>query len=91
MYRMCTKNKKDTQFFAKLHPWVWRALPKTLCNNYGMSFTLRFCHSSGHVYSYFEKGCWRKMCMRQSRKVIWDMINTLFLTLAVELTFFAFL
>ena len=34
-----------------------------------------------HVYSYFEKGCRRKMCTRQSRKVIWDMINTLFPTL----------
>ena len=28
------------------------------------------------IYSYFEKGCRKKMCMRQSRKVIWDMINT---------------
>ena len=33
------------------------------------------------IYSYFEKGCREKMCMRQSRKVIWDMINTPFLTL----------
>ena len=33
------------------------------------------------VYSYFEKGCRRKMCTQQSRKVIWDMINTLFLIL----------
>ena len=33
-----------------------------------------------------------KMCKRQSRKVIWDMINTLFLTtVAVEPTFVAFL
>ena len=33
-----------------------------------------------------------KMCTRQSRKVIWDMIDTLFLTtLAVEPTFVAFL
>ena len=32
------------------------------------------------------------MCTRQSRKVIWDMINTLFLTtVAVEPTFVAFL
>ena len=32
-----------------------------------------------------------KMCTRQSRKVIWDMINTLFLmTVAVESTFAAF-
>ena len=35
----------------------------------------------GTIYSYFEKGCRRKMCTRQSRKVIWDMINTLFLKL----------
>ena len=33
----------------------------------------------------------KKMCTRQSRKVIWDMINTLFLTtVAVEPTFVAF-
>ena len=33
-----------------------------------------------------------KMCKRQSRKMIWDMINTLFLTtVAVEHTFVAFL
>ena len=32
------------------------------------------------IYSYFEKGCRKKMCTRQSRKVIRDMINTLFLT-----------
>ena len=33
-----------------------------------------------------------KMCTRQSRKVIWDMIDTLFLTaLGVEPTFVAFL
>ena len=34
-----------------------------------------------HVYSYFEKGCRKKMCTRQSRKVIWDLSNNLFLTL----------
>ena len=33
------------------------------------------------VYSYFEEGCRKKMCTRQSRKVIWDTINSLFLTL----------
>ena len=33
-----------------------------------------------------------KMCTRQSRKVLWDMINTLFLTtVAIEPTFVAFL
>ena len=43
------------------------------------------------IYSNFEKGC-REKCTRQSRKVIWDMINTLFLaTVAVEPTFVAFL
>ena len=34
------------------------------------------------VYSYFEKGCRKKICTRQSRKIIWDMINKLFLALA---------
>ena len=44
------------------------------------------------IYSYFEKGCRKKICTRQSRKVIWDMINTLFLTtVAVEPTLAAFL
>ena len=28
------------------------------------------------IYSYFEKGCRKKMCTRQCRKVLWDMINT---------------
>ena len=38
-------------------------------------------------YSYFEKGCRKKMCPRKSRKVTWVMINTLFLTtVAVECT-----
>ena len=33
-----------------------------------------------------------KMCTRQSRKVIWDVINTLFLTtVPIEPTFVAFL
>ena len=40
----------------------------------------------------FRERLSEKMCMRQSRKVIWDMINTLFLTtVAVEPTFVAFL
>ena len=33
------------------------------------------------IYSYFEKLLSEKMCSRQSRKVIWDMFNTMFLTL----------
>ena len=39
---------------------------------------------NGHLYSYFEKGCRKQKCTRQSRKVIWDMINTLFLTLQLS-------
>ena len=43
------------------------------------------------VYSYFGKVC-RKNMHATTRKVIWDMINTLFLTtVAVEPTFVAFL
>ena len=39
----------------------------------------------------FREGLSEKMCTRQPRKVIWDMINTLFLTtVAVEPTFVAF-
>ena len=44
--------------------------------------------------SFFEKGCRKKVCTRQSRMVIilWDMTNTLFLTtVAVKPTFVAFL
>ena len=29
----------------------------------------------------FKEGCRKKMCTRHSRKVIWDTINSLFLTL----------
>ena len=29
------------------------------------------------VHSYFEKGC-RKKCTRQSRKVLWVVLNSLF-------------
>ena len=36
------------------------------------------------LYSYFEKGCRKQMCTRQSRKVIWDMNSTLFLTLQLS-------
>ena len=40
----------------------------------------------------FRERLSEKLCTRQSRKVIWDMINTLFLTtVAVEPTFVAFL
>ena len=43
------------------------------------------------VYSYFEKGCREKKCTRYSRKLMRDMISTLFLTtVAVEPTFVAF-
>ena len=43
------------------------------------------------VYSYFEKGCPKNVHVT-IRKVIWHMIDTLFLTtLAVEPTFVAFL
>ena len=43
-------------------------------------------------YSYFEKDCQKKMCTRQSRKVIRDMIIALFLTtVAVEPTLVGFL
>ena len=51
MYHIRTKNKKDTQFFAKARPWVWQVLPKNLCNYHGMSFAPQFCHSLGHVYT----------------------------------------
>ena len=44
------------------------------------------------MYTAMSRKVVGKMCTRQSRKVIWDMINTLFLTaVAVEPTFVAFL
>ena len=44
-----------------------------------------------YIYSYFEKG-WRINVHATIPKVIWDMINTLFLTtVPVEPTFVAFL
>ena len=40
----------------------------------------KFVHFTS-LYSYFEKRCRKKMCTRQSRMAIWDVTNTLFLTL----------
>ena len=55
-----------------------------------MDFTLYFLFAMS-IYSHFEKGCQKKMCTRQSQKVIWDMINRLFLTtVAVKPTFVIF-
>ena len=31
------------------------------------------------IYSYFEKGCWKK-CTRQSQKVLWVVLSSLFFT-----------
>ena len=46
----------------------------------------------GETIQLFRERLSEKMCTRQSQKVIWDMINTLFLTtVAVEHTFVAFL
>ena len=46
----------------------------------------------GWEYTAISRKVVGKMCTRQSRKVIWDMINTLFLTtVPVEPTFVAFL
>ena len=50
-------------------------------------------NSGEHIprYTAISREVVRKMCTRQSRKVIWDMRNTLFPTVAVEPTFVAFL
>ena len=46
---------------------------------------------SDHCIQLFRERLSKKMCTRQTRKVIWDMIDTLFLTtVAVEPTFVAF-
>ena len=45
-----------------------------------------------YLIQLFRERLSEKMCTRQSRKVMWDMINTLFLTtVALEPTFVAFL
>ena len=43
-----------------------------------------------HNIQLFRERLSEKLCTGQSRKVIWDMINALFLTLPVESTFVAF-
>ena len=46
------------------------------------SFPVVCALNTSDICSYFEKGCRKKCaCTRQSRKVVWDMSNTLFLTL----------
>ena len=42
------------------------------------------------VIQLFRERLWEKMCTRQSRKVIWDMINTLFLTTSCRSYFCCF-
>ena len=37
----------------------------------------RATQRAGILYSYFEKGCWKK-CTRQSRKVLWVVLSSLF-------------
>ena len=47
--------------------------------------------STRHHIQLFRERLLQKLCTRQSRKVIWDMINTLVLeTVAVEPTFVTF-
>ena len=47
-----------------------------------------FCGERG--IQLFRERLWQKLCTRQSRKVTWDMINTLLAdTVAVEPTFVA--
>ena len=55
--------------------------------------TFRCLCAAGKVgIQLFRESLSRIKCTRQSRKVIWDMINTLFLTtVAVEPTFVTFL
>ena len=90
-------------FFALLHKFCY-SLHKTkrhFCCDWS-----RFCQITGspsalcvgsgfrgHLVGIqlFRERLSEKMCSRQSRKVIWDMISTLFLaTVAVEPTFVAF-
>ena len=53
---------------------------------------LRYLRCVCKYIQLFQERLSQKKCTRQFRKVIWDMINTLFLaTAAVEPTFVAFL
>ena len=63
-------------------PWTYRPGPTNFW----------FDHSTACNIQLFRERLSEKMCTRQSRKVIWDMISTRFLTtVAVEPTFVAFL
>ena len=58
----------------------------------GVLWSILFTVVNSTLYTAILRKVVGKMCTRQSRKVIWDMINTLFLTtVPVEPTFFAFL
>ena len=85
--------------------WDWKAHKRNFWNQVGRIKVIHWDHqakqkkSRGFLWhsepcyiQLFRERLSEKMCTRQSRKVIWDMINTLFLTtVAVEHTFVAFL
>ena len=84
--------------------WDWKALKRNFWNQVDRIKVIHWDHqakqkSRGFLWhsepcyiQLFRERLSEKMCSRQSRKVIWDMINTLFLTtVAVEHTFVAFL
>ena len=58
---------------------------------YEIQVKIKVMHVYMYTYTAISRKVVGKMCTRQSRKVLWDMINTLFLTaVAVEPTFVAF-
>ena len=58
---------------------------------FGLILIIYTVHSVFDCLQLFQERLSEKMCTRQTRKVIWDMFNTLFLTtVAVEPTFVAF-
>ena len=91
--------KKKTHHLSEVHTctirWHWSA--DTLFDSCQLTITWMSTRMSTiklniDCIQLFRERLSEKMCMGQSRKVIWDMINTLFLTtVAVEPTFVAFL
>ena len=70
---------KEPKQLTKFTWWVHISLQRCNCNIFGL-------------IQLFRESLSRIKCTRQSRKVIWDMINTLFLTtVAVDPTFVTFL
>ena len=83
----CLTQTSSKRSEARTAATVWNWSGKTLSP--GALFAVLY-FSSFHIQLFRERLS-EKMCTRQSREVVWDMIDTLFLAIvAVEPTFVAF-